>query len=162
MLFQKLSFKMRKTIKKLLFVLNTCFRVSKSKLKNMNSIYGKCTSVQMTFTTSLKLHYTVQQLFFSLLISISYNIYWRRKISVNIAECILLCYLFIQNICVNYDGCLSNALECFPFKPAKAIEDWDFEIYIRTEFTLQSQTVMRVYIIRVFIYNIYVCTFFLW
>lgn len=55
---------------------------------------------------------------------------------------------------------MSNALECFPFKPAKAIGDWDFEIYIRTEFTLQSQTVMRVYIIRVFIYNIYVCTFF--
>ena len=50
-------------------------------------------------------------------------------------------------------------MQCFPFKPAKAIEDWDFEIYIRTEFTLQSQTVMRVYIIRVFIY-IYVCTFF--
>lgn len=45
-----------------------------------------------------------------------------------------------------------NALQCFPFKPAKAIGDWDFEIYIRTEFTLQSQTVMRVYIIRVFIY----------
>jgi hypothetical protein len=39
-------------------------------------------------------------------------------------------------------------LQCFPFQPAKAIGDWDFEIYIRTEFTLQSQTVMHVYIIR--------------
>lgn len=30
--------------------------------------------------------------------------------------------------------------------------DWDFEIYIRTEFTLQSQNAMRVYIIGVSIY----------